>query len=54
MYDRFIEFLEKQSQMTFGGHEEDPIEIEEEIVEEDEAILSPQPIVHNSRAYEKR
>ena len=51
MYDKFIDFLEKQSQVTFADPE-DHMEIEEEIVEEDEA-LSPQPVVHNSRSFEK-
>lgn len=34
MYDKFIETLERQSQVTFADPEE-PMEIEEDIVEED-------------------
>lgn len=52
MYDKFIDFLEKQSQVTFGDQEEHS-EIEEEIMEEDDALMNPQPVVHNSRGYEK-
>jgi len=25
MYDKFIELLEKQSQMTFGDHDDEPM-----------------------------
>ena len=39
--------------MTFADPEE-PMEIEEDIVEEDETILNPQPIVHNSRAVDRQ
>jgi hypothetical protein len=34
MYDKFIDFLEQQSQVTFAD-EEEHMEIEEEIMEED-------------------